>query len=347
LRAAAGAFELPAVLEAREPPEERGLDRDEVRLMVARRADLEIEHACFRDLPEFLEAGDLLVINNSATVPAAVPARTDAGEEFELRFAGPAPRMTGGDWWVVELRVDGGARPHLSARGGERLSLPGGATATIVAPHAGGRRLWLSRIRASEPVGEYLWRYGHPVRYGYVAEEWPLDAYQTVYAAEAGSAEMPSAARPFTGELVAGLVARGVLLAPITLHTGLSSPERDEAPHAERFAVPEQSARLVNAVRGWGGRVIAVGTTVVRALETVATPDGVVAGRGWTNAVITPERGVSAVDGLLTGWHEPEASHLRMLEAIAGQELLERSYEAALEHAYLWHEFGDSHLIVP
>jgi S-adenosylmethionine:tRNA ribosyltransferase-isomerase len=342
LRTAAPAFELPSQLEASAPPEQR----DAVRLMIARRAEGTIEHACFRDLPEFLADGDVLVVNNSATVPAAIRARA-GGEEFELRFAGPAPGMTGGDWWVVELRSDGGLRPHLTARGGERLELPGGATVSIVAPHAGGRRLWLARIRTAEPVAEYLWRYGHPVRYGYVADAWPLEAYQTVYGIEPGSAEMPSAARPFTGDLVAELVARGVHLAPITLHTGLSSPERDEAPHAERFAVPEATARLVNAVRGWDGRVIAVGTTVVRALETVATPDGAVAGRGWTNAVITPERGVTSIDGLLTGWHEPEASHLLMLETIAGAELLERSYAAALERGYLWHEFGDSHLILP
>jgi S-adenosylmethionine:tRNA ribosyltransferase-isomerase len=346
LRTATPGFELPPELEAHQPPEARSLERDEVRLMVARRSDGGIEHACFRDLPEFLEPGDLLVVNNSATVPAAVPARRADGRELELRFAGPAPRMDDG-WWVVELRADGGASPFNEVRAGDRFELAGGASASAVAPYAGGTRLWLTKVRGPEPVADYLWHYGRPVRYGYVAEEWPLDAYQTAYALEPGSAEMPSAARPFTGELVAGLVARGVLLAPVTLHTGLSSPERHETPQAERFDVPVATARLVNAVRGWDGRVIAVGTTVVRALESVVTPDGLVPGGGWTSAVITPERGVGAVDGLLTGWHEPEASHLQMLEAIAGPELLERCYDEALERGYLWHEFGDSHLILP
>jgi S-adenosylmethionine:tRNA ribosyltransferase-isomerase len=347
LRAATPGFELPPELEARRPPEARGLERDEVRLMVARRSDASIEHACFRDLPEFLEPGDLLVVNNSATVPAAVPARRADGSELELRFAGPAPGMPDQGWWVVELRADGGATPFSEVRAGERFALPAGATAATIAPYAGGTRLWLAKVRSPEPVADYLWRYGHAIRYGYVQDEWPLDAYQTAYALEPGSAEMPSAARPFTGELVAGLVARGILLAPVTLHTGLSSPERHETPQAERFVVPAETARLVNAVRGWGGRVIAIGTTVVRALESVVTPDGLVPGGGWTNVVITPERGVGSVDGLLTGWHEPEASHLQMLEAIAGSELLELSYDAALEHGYLWHEFGDSHLILP
>jgi S-adenosylmethionine:tRNA ribosyltransferase-isomerase len=174
-----------------------------------------------------------------------------------------------------------------------------------------------------------------------------LSAYQNVYAVEPGSAEMPSAGRPLTLEVITRLVAGGVLVAPITLHTGVSSPERHEAPYAERYRVSTQTARLVNAVREWGGRVIATGTTVVRALETVAQPDGTVApGEGWTNLIVTPERGLWAIDGLVTGLHEPNSSHLDMLRAAAGDELLTRSYEAALEHGYLWHEFGDSQLIL-
>jgi S-adenosylmethionine:tRNA ribosyltransferase-isomerase len=228
------------------------------------------------------------------------------------------------------------------------LDLPGGASATVVAPFAGGRRLWLARLRVGEPVEDYLLRYGHPVRYGYVAEDYPLRSYQTAYALAAGSAEMPSAGRPFTPRLVTSLVARGILVAPVTLHTGLSSPERDETPVAERFDVPAPTARLANAVHDWGGRVVATGTTVVRALETAAAPDGTISSAsGWSNEIITPGRGIRAVDGLITGWHEPEASHLRLLEAALGPELLARSYDAAVEHGYLWHEFGDSQLILP
>ena len=346
MTATAASFELPPALEAREPPEARGLARDEVRMLVARRADESLTHACFRDLPDFLEPGDLLVINDSATLPAAVATTRADGSAAELRLATPAPRLPGGEWWVVELRSADGGSP-LAAVAGEPLALPGGAAAAIVAPYAGGTRLWLARVRTGEPVAEYLWRYGHPIRYGYVPAEWSLDAYQTAYARRPGSAEMPSAGRPFTPELVTRLVADGVLIAPVTLHAGVSSPERGEPPHAERYSVPRSTARLVNAVRDWGGRVIAVGTTVVRALETVATAEGVFASEGWTNRVITRVRGPQAIDGLLTGWHEPEASHLELLRAVAGEELLHASYEAALEHGYLWHEFGDSHLIAP
>jgi S-adenosylmethionine:tRNA ribosyltransferase-isomerase len=328
-------------LEAYEPPEVRGAGRDDVALLVARRAAGTLEHARFAELPRFFEPGDLLVVNTSATLPAALDARL-GDRELELRLSTPAT----GASWVVELRD--GPLPFRRPPLGALLDLPGGAHAELVARHAGSDRLSVARLDLGVPLEEYLARHGRPIRYGYVPDAWPLEAYQTVFAREPGSAEMPSAGRPFTAELVTELVTRGVLLAPLTLHTGVSSPELGEPPYAERYAVPLATARLVNAVRGWGGRVVAVGTTVVRALETVAAPDGTVhEGQGWTSLVVTPERGVRTVDGLLTGWHEPQASHLELLEAAAGAELLERSYRAAEAHGYRWHEFGDLHLIVP
>jgi S-adenosylmethionine:tRNA ribosyltransferase-isomerase len=338
--------ELPVRLEAHEPPEARGLRRDEVRLMVADGRDGSIVDSRFHELPRFLAAGDLLVVNTSGTMPAALPATRTDGSPLELRLSTPAPHAEDERWWRIELRR--GDSPFRGASAGERLSLPGGGEATILAPFAGGRRIWLAELELPEPLDAYLHRHGHPIRYRYVPREWPLDAYQNAYAVEAGSAEMASAGRPFTPELIASLVARGVLIAPLTLHTGVSSPERGEPPYAERYHVPAATARLVNAVHSFGGSVIAVGTTVVRALETVAELGGrVEAGEGWTNLVIEPDRGVRAVDGLITGWHEPEASHLDMLRAIAGEELIELSYATARELGYLWHEFGDSHLILP
>jgi S-adenosylmethionine:tRNA ribosyltransferase-isomerase len=341
-------FDLPARLEAHEPPEARGLGRDEVRMLVAWRARVELEHARFGRLPEFLEPGDVLAINTSATLPAALSAQRENGDVLELRLSTPAPGDLDPDWWVVEARSADGARPFGGLCAGEELSLPGDRSAEIVAPYANGVRLWLARLDLGEPVESYLARHGRPIRYDYVPRAWPLDAYQTTYATEPGSAEMVSAGRPFSPRTIAALAARGVQFAPLTLHTGVSSPERDEAPYAERYRVPPATAALVNAAREWGGRIIAVGTTVVRALETVAAPDGRVrAGSGWTDLVITPERGIHVVDGLLTGWHEPRASHLTLLEAVAGRALLERSYRAALRCGYLWHEFGDTHLILP
>jgi S-adenosylmethionine:tRNA ribosyltransferase-isomerase len=340
------AFELPASLEAREPPEARGVRRDDVRLMVASRSRSSIAHARFRKLPQLLTPGDLLVINVSATLPAAVQAWRQDGSGCRVHFATQAPEL-GERWRVVELRTADGARP-IRGRAGERIKLPRGAAIELIAPYASGARLLLARFEGPGGVEQYLARHGEPIRYGYVRRRWPLAAYQNVYATTPGSAEMPSAGRPLTAELITALVARGILIAPITLHTGVSSPEAHEPPFPEQFVVPEPTARLVGGVRVRGGRVIAVGTTVVRALETVAGDDGTVrAGGGWTGLVIDLGRGLKVVDGLITGWHEPHASHLQMLEAIAGSALLSASYDAAVEHGYLWHEFGDSHLILP
>jgi S-adenosylmethionine:tRNA ribosyltransferase-isomerase len=351
------AFELPSRLEATRPPEARGLARDEVRLLVATGHDGRIVHSRFRDLPDFLDPGDLVVVNTSATLPAALPAERADGTRLELRLSTPAPETGLDPWWqpqtrrstafwLVELRR--GEAPFRCGRAGERIALPAGGSAELLAPFAGTRRLWLARLELPEQLERYLELHGHPIRYGYVPREWPLDAYQNVYATTPGSAEMASAGRPFTTELITRLVANGVHVAPVTLHTGVSSPERHEPPYAERYDVPATTAELVNAVHRWGGRVVAVGTTVVRALESVADADGTVhPGSGWTNLVITPERGLRAVDGLVTGWHEPEASHLQLLQAVASADLLDRSYAEALEHGYLWHEFGDSHLLLP
>jgi S-adenosylmethionine:tRNA ribosyltransferase-isomerase len=336
------AVEAPLRLEAREPPEVRGDARDDVHLLVAMRNGLELAHARFRELPRFVSTGDLLVVNTSATLPAALEARL-GGRPVQLWLSTPNADGT----WLVELRTGDRrafARPPLPAR----LELTGGGQAELLAPFASSNRLSVARFETEEAPEDHLRRYGQPIRYDYVPEAWPLAAYQTVFAREPGSAEMPSAGRPFTEQLVTELVTRGVLVAPVTLHTGVSSLEQGERPFPERFRVPLATARLVNAVRGWNGRVIAVGTTVARALETVAAADGTVSeGRGWTSRLITPQRGILAVDGLLTGWHEPVSSHLQLLEAVAGRELLDRSYRAALEHGYRWHEFGDLHLILP
>ena len=331
-------FTLPASLEAHDPPEARGLARDGVRMLVSRRASGEVSHHGFGELPGLLLPGDLLVVNTSATLPAQV--RVSA--ELAVHFSGPRPDGS----WLTELRLVRGKTTVPNGRGtpGQRLSLPGGAVLTL--EERATPRLW--RARLSVAVVPYLLRYGSPIRYSYVPREWPLSSYQTVFARHPGSAEMPSASRPFTPSVVTRLVAGGVLIAPLTLHCGVSSLEGDEDPYPEPFDVPPATADLVNHVRARGGRVIAGGTTVVRALETVAAPDGRVrAGAGWTSHVVTPETGVRAVDGLLTGLHEPRSSHLRMLAAFAGPGLLARCYRAAIEGGYLWHEFGDVHLLLP
>jgi S-adenosylmethionine:tRNA ribosyltransferase-isomerase len=340
-------FDLPAELEAGEPPEAAGRRRDAVRMLVAWSAGGCLLDASFTDLPDMLEPGDLVVVNTSATIPAAIDAfAAVTGEPLTVHFSTRLAERR----WVVELRrlVGGSTERWTGPSPGRRLLLAGGARAELVAPYLGSRRLWVADIDAPAPVLAHLALHGRPIRYRYVIEPWPLSAYQTVYATVPGSAEMPSAGRPFTPEVITRLVARGIGVTPLLLHTGVASLEADEDPYPEWFSVPAETAERVTATRRRGGRVVAVGTTVVRALESAAAPDGTVRPtEGWTDAVITPERGVRAVDGLLTGWHEPRASHLRLLEAVAGRDLLERSYAAAIAGGYRWHEFGDIHLILP
>jgi S-adenosylmethionine:tRNA ribosyltransferase-isomerase len=338
-------FALPPDLEAHEPPEARGLDRDGVRLLVTYRSDDRIVHAGFRDLPRFLEPGDLLVLNDSATLPAALTARGVDGAELGLHLSTRLPA----DLWIVEPRGRPVAADELRGRpvaAGELLRLPAGGSATLLSPYPRSPRLWVARLDLPAPILPYLARHGRPIAYSYVPDSWPIEMYQTVYAAEPGSAEMPSAGRPFTREILDQMTGNGVAIATLTLHTGVASLEKDEPPYEEAFHVPPETADAVNRVRASGGRVVAVGTTVVRALESAADRGRAVAARGWTDLMVTPSRGVSLVDGLLTGLHEPKATHLAMLEAIAGRPHLERAYEAALEGRYLWHEFGDLHLIL-
>jgi S-adenosylmethionine:tRNA ribosyltransferase-isomerase len=334
------AFELPGELEASEPPEARGLTRDAIRMMVARRATGELTHSTFALLPGFLDAGDLVVINTSGTLPAAVHALAADGTRVGIHLS----TQLDAEHWVVEPRREGerwgdDEPPH-------HLALGEGASLELLERYRGSR-LWIAALHLPQPTLTWLAVHGQPIRYGYVERPWPISMYQNVYATEPGSAEMPSAGRPFTPEVLMRLVAKGVGVTPVVLHTGVASLEADESPYPEHVRVPASTAARVNATHEAGGRVIAIGTTVVRALETAAGDDGGVAAYDdWTDLVVTPERGVRAVDGLLTGWHEPEASHLLMLEAIAGRELLEASYEASLAEGYLWHEFGDVHLLL-
>jgi S-adenosylmethionine:tRNA ribosyltransferase-isomerase len=332
-------FTLPAELSATEPPEARGLARDDVRLLVASPAG--IEHRRFHELPSLLSPGDVVVINTSATLAAAVDGVRDDGSQVTVHFANP---MSDGDW-LVEVRRPDGSGPTGDAVAGEQIVLPVDITLRIVEPRG---RFARARLLSEGPVEGYLTQHGHPITYSYLSQRPPLSAYQTVFAREPGSAEMPSAGRPFTDELVTDLVTVGVAVAPIVLHCSVSSPEAGEPPLPERFRVPEATARVVNATHAAGGRVIAIGTTVTRALETVASADGSVSpGQGWTDLVLGPERRAHVVDGLVTGWHEPGASHMQLLTAVAGAELVHKAYDEALAERYLWHEFGDSCLLLP
>ncbi len=344
-------FTLPGDLTAASPPEDRGLARDGVRLLVARPGG--VTHTTFARLAEHLDPGDLVVVNTSATVAAEVDARTSDGSARVLHLATPL----GGGEWVLEVRTaPEGARSVLDHTPGDVLRVGTDVAIRLRHPVAGapasptgkGNRLWVGRVDDPGALEAALRAVGRPVAYGYLSRRLPLTAYQTVFARHPGSAEMPSAGRPFTPEVVLDLLTRGIALAPVLLHAGVSSQEAGEPPQPERFRVPESTARLVNATRAGGHRVVAVGTTVTRALESALDTAGhAVARSGWTDLVLGPRRQPRLVSGLVTGWHDPAASHLHLVEAVAGPELSQRAYDAAVEEGYLWHEFGDSCLLLP
>ena len=362
-------FELPVDLEAAEPPEARGLRRDEVRLLVSDIENDSIEHARFTDLPRWLSPGDVLVVNTSGTLNAALSATAEDGNGFEIHLS---TRLPGGVW-SVEVRQPGpvASLPYRNALAGMTYRLPADGKITLLAPYPlidaidSQSRLWLAALQLPCAVFPYLEEHGSPIRYDYMKRSWPSSMYQTVFANEPGSAEMPSAGRPFTPELVTRLVSRGVGIVPVVLHTGVASLETHEPPYEEYYRVPRHTAERVNAARREGGRVFAVGTTVVRALETVTDDTGTThPGQGWTDLVITRESPLRSVSGLISGFHEPRATHLSLLErvvtvgenhrtadaevstSVCGRCHLERAYGEARRLGYLWHEFGDSHLIV-
>jgi S-adenosylmethionine:tRNA ribosyltransferase-isomerase len=348
-------FSLPPELEASAPPEARGLRRDQVRLMVSNYSTDQARHNRFYHLDKYLDQGDVIVINTSRTRNSALMALREKGTAVELHLS----THFDDDLWTVEVRSmdELGKTKHLEdARQGEILTLPDGASATLQGPYVSdcvdhskpSETLWLAEVHLPYPVDDYLERYGFPIRYNYVKDKWPLEYYQTVYATEPGSAEMPSAGRPFTSKLLKRLQAKGIEIAPLILHTGVSNVDTHEPPYKEFYRVTPETAQMVNKARACGHRIVAVGTTAIRALETVT--NGVRethAGEGWTCLVITPQRGLRAVNALITGMHEPDASHLAILEALAGKSHIKLAYDEALRKGYLWHEFGDLHLIIP
>jgi S-adenosylmethionine:tRNA ribosyltransferase-isomerase len=339
-------FVVPPGSDAVAPPERRGVPRDGIRLLVTRPGF--VEHRRFHDLPDLLEPGDLVLVNTSATMPAAVDGRRQTGRRVPVHVS---TVLDDGDW-VVEVRRPGGDGPDLTVEPGETVVLPGRHDLRLDSPYpdptARASRLWRATVAPPTSLPAYLARHGRPIQYGYVRRRFPLADYQTVFATDPGSAEMPSAARPFTASLVVRLITRGVVVAPVVLHAGVSSPELREPPTPEWFEVSETTARLVNNTRWAGGRVVAVGTTVVRALESVAAQDGTVRPTaGWTNLVLGRDRPARTVTGLVTGLHAPEASHLLLLEAVAGPRLVDLAYQAAVDNRYLWHEFGDATLFLP
>ena len=332
-------FHIPAHLHAIEPAEFRGLRRDEIRMMVLDRITGQVEHTSFKKIQHFLAPGDLLVFNNSRTIPAKLKATQNQGARIEIRLS---RQISDTEWEGLVIGLYDPGKPIKLSEDLYAHVQGKGITEQLV-------RLAFSK-KGMALLNDF-YRLGEPIRYEYIDKPWPLDVFQTVYAAVPGSVEMPSAGRAFTWQMLRDLKANGIKTAFLQLHAGLSYYENDEWPvpneHPEVFHIPSGTAELVNETKRSGGRVIAVGTTVVRALETAVSDQGEIAGtKGVTKLYVDKGYTLKAVDGLLTGFHEPEASHLDMLTAFIEEEKLKAAYQIAIEEGYLWHEFGDVNLIL-
>ncbi len=344
-------FSLPKMLECAIPSEERGLKRDEVRLMISNQNTDQIHHSTVKDIGSYLKEGDVLIVNTSGTLKAAIPITLPNGKPGRIHLS----TRNENDDWLLEIRqvIGEKTKRYQGIQPGNSFELPEGGKLEILNPFYNETlaishlQLWKARFKLSESVDVFLEKHGIPIRYSNVQTTYPVAYYQTVFANTPGSAEMPSAGRAFTAELVTSLVAKGIQFAPILLHTGVASLEADEQPYPEYFKVNANTATIINEAKREGRRIIAIGTTAIRAIESATNESGkVIAKEGFTNLFITPASGLTIVNGLLTGFHEPKASHLLMMEALATRAHLESSYREAVKQSYQWHEFGDLHLLV-
>jgi S-adenosylmethionine:tRNA ribosyltransferase-isomerase len=342
-------LELPPELSAKEPPERRGLLRDQVRLLVVKRLTGEVIHSRFDRLSDFLIPGDLLVFNSSRTIPASLTGWVASDDlRVEVRLA---EHLADDSWLALPLfRAGDQSRPCL--RAGSMIDFGRGLHAEVEGSDSTNSRLYKMRFSTGgTELLDLIYRLGKPIRYEYAAAPWDLDFYQNVYSKEPGSAEMPSAGRAFTWKTLLRLGRQGIRIAYLTLHTGLSSYMDDELDRKhpaseEEYFVSDQTAEKVRSAHQTGGRVIAVGTTVVRALESAAEECGhVQPGHRYTRLTIKSGYPLRVTDGLLTGLHEPSASHLDLLSAFLSPKRIRKAYEEAIRLRYLWHEFGDLNLI--
>ena len=343
-------FHLPSDLNADRPPERRGLSRDHVRLLVLDRNTGKVTHTRFDQIPDLLSPGDLLVFNSSRTLPATLTGRLrHSTSTVEVRLAELLPDGT----WLALLLVQPATLQGNPLTKGLRLDFGQELGCEVLEQDQRIPRLW--KLRFSKTGIEFLdsvYRIGQPVRYRYLSAPWRLGYYQNIYALHPGAAEMPSAGRAFTWRLLLQLRNCGVESASITLHTGLSSYldnqiDRQHLASEEEYWISEEAAGKIRRAKDSGQRIVAIGTTVVRALESIAAECGgaVRACHQYTRLRITADYRLQVVNGLLTGLHEPEASHLDLLAAFVAPGTIYRAYNEAIEQRYLWHEFGDLNLI--
>lgn len=340
-------FDLPQQLACPKPTEERNIERDEVRLLVTTNSG-QIEHSTFNHLPSFLQKDDVLVVNTSATVPSALPVSLPGGRKGRLHLSTKLNNKK----WLLEIREIAGIKTIRWHEGEEGMTfqLPSGGNVMLEQRFYKNSQwldLWIAEFNINQSMQSYLSANALPIQYDKLDRQYPLSYYQTFFSFHPGSSEMPSAGRGFTAELVTRLLKSGVTLAPIILHTGVSSLEENETPYPEYMEIDPVTVSIINAAKSKDRRIIAVGTTAIRAIETTANDEGTVTSfRGNTELFIDENYTMKVVDGLLTGFHEPRASHLNMLQSVGGFEHINRAYKEAIKAGYYWHQFGDLHLIL-
>ncbi len=341
-------FELPGHLACPKPTELRNLSRDGVRLLVTTGSG-HVEHTAFSDVDKYLQNGDVLVVNTSATRASAIPITLPYNRKGMAHFSTRVNKHE----WLVEIREIMGDKTVRWKEGGEELEfhLPDRAKIMLKRKFYEERELlhlWIAEFNTGQEHEAYLAEHAQPIKYDKLNEPYPLDFYQTFFSFQPGSSELPSAGRGFTQNLVKRLLKKGVDFAPILLHTGVSSLEESEPPYPEYMEISPASAAIINNASEEGRKVIATGTTAVRAVESAVNEAGeVLPYAGNTNLFIEDSYRMRVINSLLTGFHEPGASHLNMLQSLAGFDHIERAYYSAIENNYFWHQFGDLHLILP
>lgn len=342
-------FELPGHLSCPQPTELRNVPRDAVRLLVTAGRQGVAEHTTFAYLDRYLRPGDVLVINTSATQPSALPVALPDGRRGIIHLS----TRVNEEQWLLEIREVVKNKTHRWKEGHEGMTflLPERGSITLTKRFYEDRELlhlWVAEFHTSQPPERYLAEHALPIKYENLNQHYPLEYYQTFFSFHPGSSEMPSAGRGFTQRLVERLLEKGIVFAPILLHTGVSSLEENEAPYPEYLEISPVSAAAINVAKARGKRIVAVGTTAVRAVESAVNTKGkVIPYHGYTDLYIDEDYDMKIVNGLLTGFHEPKASHLHMLQAVAGFEHIDTAYQTAIASNYYWHQFGDLHLIMP
>lgn len=340
---AAISFQLPDQLNASIPPERRGVRRDRVKMLVLDRQNGHVEHT--NNLEDYLKAGDVLILNNSRTIPAQLSGTYLEGDNEKEVIVRLAHRLSEDKWQALLI-----GRPKWNK--GDKITFTPHLSAVVEESYSEKPLVTIKFSICCNALFDQFYSIGQPIRYEYIETPWDLDYYQTVFASVPGSVEMPSAGRAFSWEMILKLKKLGIQIGFIQLHTGLSYFESDKWSHhpeenTEEFIIPKETAKLIEKAKENGGKVIAVGTTVVRALEAMYLLNNKIEGlHQWTNLYIDSSYPLKVVDGLITGMHEPEASHLDMLSAFIEPDMLNKAYENAIAKHYLWHEFGDMNLII-